>query len=170
MMRSILTLSTLFALLTLPACGGDETAAVEQATLEATRTAQQSAYDAMMEGHDRVMPMMSKLTAAEKAIKTELEKEGLAEGREDLLEAAMEQLEDANDGMMKWMSGLKSLDDLRANMSNDAVMTYIREEAADIAKIEMNMTAAHSNAMELMGSHEGHSHDDGHDHDHDHDH
>lgn len=136
--------------------------------MEAAYSAQQTAYDAMMEGHDRVMPMMGNITAAQKSIQSALEAEGLDAGKADLLEAAFEQLEDANDGMMEWMSGLKSLDDLRANMDNDAIITYITEEAADIAKVEMSMLAAIGSANELVGSHD---HGDGADHDHDgHDH
>ena len=164
-------LLVLFTLL-FTACGGDETAAVEQATLEATRATQQSAYDAMMAGHDRVMPMMSKLTAAERSVNEALQADNLAPGRKDLLEAAMEQLEDANDGMMDWMENVKTLDELRAEMSNDAIATYLRQEAADIAKVEMDMTAAYANAQEVLGvkmehSHDGHDHGhDGHDHEH----
>jgi CheY-like chemotaxis protein len=152
----------------LTSCGNADSAATEKAAMEAAYSAQQTAYDAMMEGHDRVMPMMGNITAAQKSIQSALEAEGLDAGKADLLEAAFEQLEDANDGMMEWMSGLKSLDDLRANMDNDAIITYITEEAADIAKVEMSMLAASGSANELVGSHD---HGDGADHDHDgHDH
>lgn len=143
---------------------GEDTAAAEKAAMESTRAAQQSAYDAMMEGHDRVMPLMGKITAAQRTIMEQLKgDEELDPSKKDVLEAANEQLEDANDGMMEWMQNLKPLDELREKMDNDAIITYIKEEAADIAKVEMSMNAAIGAAAELMGEAAGHSHD-GHDH------
>ena len=64
------------------------------------------------------------------------------------------------------MKGLKSLDDLRANMDNDAIITYIKEEAADVAKVETAMTTAIAAANELVGGGHDHDHGDGHGHDH----
>lgn len=158
----------LFALLLLgfglSSCGGD-TAAAEKAEMEATFAAQENAYDMMMKAHDRVMPLMGQLTAAQKSVVAELESGAdLPEGRKDLLEATNEQLEDAYDGMMDWMGGLKPLDELRASMDNDGIIAYIKDEGASIAKVEAATAAALGAAKELFGEH---SHD-GHDHDHDH--
>ena len=66
-----LTLLFVFAL-AFTSCGED-TAAAEKAAMEAAYASQQTAYDTMMAGHDRVMPMMGKITAAQKAIKAQLE-------------------------------------------------------------------------------------------------
>lgn len=147
---------------------GEDTAAAEKAAMEAARASQQTAYDAMMAGHDRVMPMMGKITAAQKAIAAQLSAEDLDPNKMDILKATNEQLEDANDGMMDWMTGLKSLDDLRGSMDNEAIITYIKQEAADIAKVETAMNAALGASTEVLGGDAGHDHD-GHDHDHDHD-
>lgn len=157
-----LTLLFVFTL-AFTSCGEDaaaiEKAAAEQAAMEAVQVSQQTAYNAMMEGHDRVMPMMGKITAAQKAIMAQLGADDLDPNKKDLLEATNEQLEDANDGMMDWMSGLKSLDDLRGGMDNEAIITYIKQEAADIAKVETSTNAALSAAAELLGD-AGHDHDD----------
>jgi hypothetical protein len=120
----------------------------------------------MMAGHDRVMPMMGKITAAQKTIKAQLEATDLEPNKKDLLEATDEQLEDANDGMMNWMGSLKSLDDLRGSMDNEAIITYIKQEAADIAKVETSTNAALGAATELMSDHAEHDGDDhsGHNH------
>jgi len=143
---------------------GEDTAAVEKAAMESARAAQQSAYDAMMEGHDRVMPLMGKITAAQRTIMEQLKgDETMEASRKEVLTAASEQLEDANDGMMEWMQNLKPLDELREKMDNEAIITYIKQEAADIAKVEMSMNAAIGAATEVVGEHAGHSHD-GHDH------
>lgn len=143
---------------------GEDTAALEKAAMESAQASQQSAYNAMMEGHDRVMPMMGKITAAQKAIMEQLKgTEELDPSKKEVLEAANEQLEDANDGMMKWMQGLKPLDELRESMDNEGIISYIKQEAGSIAKVEMSMSAALGAATELMGKQAGHSHD-GHDH------
>jgi hypothetical protein len=138
---------------------GEDTAAAEKAAMEAAYASQQTAYEAMMAGHDRVMPMMGKITAAQKAIKAQLGAEDLDPNKKDLLVATNEELEDANDGMMNWMSGLKSLDDLRGGMDNDAIISYIKQEAASIAKVETSTNAALGAAAELLGDHAGHDHD-----------
>lgn len=142
---------------------GEDTAAVEKAAMEAAYASQQTAYEAMMAGHDRVMPMMGKITSAQKAIAEQLEVTDLDPNKKDLLEATNEQLEDAHDGMMDWMSGLKSLDDLRGSMDNDAIVTYIKQEAADIAKVEAATNAALGAAAELLDD-AGHDHAEGDDH------
>jgi hypothetical protein len=147
---------------------GEDTAAAEQAALESARAAQQTAYDAMMEGHDRVMPLMGKITAAQRTIMEQLKgDEAMDPSKKEVLEAASEQLEDANDGMMVWMQNLKPLDELRENMDNEAIITYIKQEAAKIAKVEISMNAAIGAAAEVVEEAAGHSHDgDGHDHSH----
>lgn len=156
--------------LSVAACGDDPSVAAEAAAMEAAAAAQEKAYESMMEAHDRVMPMMGNITAAQRSIREELKSDGLASDREDLLNAANEQLEDAGDGMMEWMGNLKTLDQLRADMDNEAVITYIREEAADIAQVESKMVAAIAAGKELMGDAHSHDHDE-HEHDHDgHDH
>lgn len=153
-----LTLLFVFAL-AFTSCGED-TAAAEKAAMEAAHASQETAYTAMMAGHDRVMPMMGKITAAQKAIMSQLEGTDLDPSKKDLLDATNEQLEDANDGMMNWMTGLKSLDDLRGSMDNDAIITYIKQEAADIVKVETATNTALAAAAELLGDQAGHDHGD----------
>ena len=165
-------LAFLFLPLLFTACDGETSAAAEAATMEATEAAQAKAYETMMEAHDRVMPMMGQITAAQRSIKEELKSDGLADSRKDVLTAASEQLEDAGDQMMEWMANMKPLDKLREEMDNDGIMAYVKEQAASVAKVEMAMTAAVAASKELMGDSHGHDHGDhGHDHDgHDHNH
>ncbi|OAV42819.1 hypothetical protein [Lewinella sp. 4G2] len=162
-------LTLLFAIAFFAACGNGEVSSdASLEAMEAARVAQEAAYEGMNEAHDRIMPRMGEITAAQRAIKEQLEMDGLAEDKKELLEAAYEQLEDANDGMMEWMQGMKPLEELRETMDNDAIITYIREESADIADVETAINSSVAMAKELVGDHSGHSHD-GHDHDgHDH--
>ena len=155
---------TLFA-----ACGGNEMSSdAELQQLEASRVAQEAAYESMVEAHDRIMPMMGQVTAAQRAIREQLDADDLGDDREDLLEAAYEQLEDTNDGMMEWMQNMKPLDDLRATMDNDEITRHIERETSNIAGVETRIKTAVAQAKELVGDHSGHSHShgDGHDHSH----
>lgn len=148
-------------------CEGDTSAATEAATMEATEAAQEKAYEAMMAAHDRVMPMMGKITAAQRSIKEELKTDGIADSRKEVLTAANEQLEDAGDKMMEWMADMKPLDKLREEMDNDGIMKYVKDQAASVAKVEMSMTAAIAAGKEIIGGDHGHDHGDhGHDHKH----
>ena len=131
----------LFVSLFFTACG-DDSAAVEQAAMDATAAAQEEAYETMMEAHDRVMPMMGKLTATQRSLKDAMNADDLIDDRKDILMAGYEQLEDAGDQMMAWMGNMKPLDKLREEMDNEAIMAYVKEQAASIAKVESAMTAA----------------------------
>ena len=129
--------------------------------LEAARVSQEAAYEGMVAAHDRIMPMMGQVTAAQRAIKEQLAKDGLADDREDLLDAAYEQLEDAEDGMMSWMQNMKPLETLRETMDNDAIITYIRDESAKISNVETQINTSIATAKELVGDHSGHTHGPG---------
>ena len=61
--------------------------------------AQDAAYRSMMDGHDRIMPMMGKITQAQRTITEQLSQGGHGEDYREVLLAANEQLEDADDGM-----------------------------------------------------------------------
>ncbi len=152
----------LFSLFLFTACGGDKVSSdAELQALEASRIAQEAAYEGVTNAHDRIMPRMGEVTAAQRAIKERLEAGGLADDTEDLLEAAYEELEDAEDGMMEWMRNLKSLDELRETMNNDAIISYIRDENAEIAEVETAMTTSIANAKKIVGDHSGHNHGQG---------
>lgn len=171
-MRYIFFSLFLFAL-AFTSCGADS-AATEKAAMAAAEAAQTKAYETMMEAHDRIMPMMGNITATQRSIKEALQQENLAPDRKELLEAGYEQLEDAGDQMMAWMSEIKPLDKLRETMDNDGIMAYVKEQAGSIGEVETAMTAAIASGKELLGDththeHDGHDHD-GHGHDHGHSH
>ena len=149
----------LFLLTLTVACGDDKVSSdAELQRLEASRVAQEAAYEGMVASHDRIMPMMGQVTASQRAVKEQLAVDGLSDDREDLLEAAYEQLEDAEDDMMSWMQNMKPLETLRETMDNDAIITYIREESSDIADVEAQINTAIATARELVGDHAGHAH------------
>ncbi|MGB3799267.1 MAG: hypothetical protein WA952_05585 [Lewinella sp.] len=160
-----LSYSLFVLLLFVFACGNSEEDAAESAGERATIAAQQTAYDLMMEGHDRVMPMMGQITARQKSITEQLTAGGHGEDYRDLLLAANEQLEDADDAMMGWMNNSRQLADLRDNMDNDEIMDFIRERTRSIAEVEADIKTSLANADQILGD-EDHEHEEGMDHDH----
>jgi hypothetical protein len=160
-------LLSLFSLLLLfTACGNSESDAAEAAAEQANSRAQEVAYQSMMDGHDRIMPLMGQITQAQRTITEQLSQGGHGEDYRELLLAANEQLEDANDGMMDWMNSVRPLDELRADMSEDEVMEYLKERTRSITDVETDIKTSLAAANEVLGS--NHVHGPGTDHDHDH--
>lgn len=151
-------------LLLLTACGDGEGAAAEAAAEQATRTAQEAAYQSMMDGHDRIMPMMGRITQAQRSITEQLGQGGHGEEYRELLLAANEQLEDADDGMMNWMNSIRPLDELRAEMDDDEVMDYIREHTRAIAEVETDIKTSLATASEVITTDHAHGPDADHEH------
>ena len=145
-MKYLTSLLFLFLL----ACGNGEGDAAEDAGDRAATAAQQTAYDLMMEGHDRVMPMMGQITAAQRTITEQLTTGGHGEDYRELLLAANEQLEDANDAMMNWMNNNRPLTELREDMDNDEVMEFLRERTRSIADVEADIKTSLANAKEIL--------------------
>ncbi len=146
-------------------CGNGAEDAAEQAEAQAMEAAQTAAYQSMMDGHDRIMPLMGKITQAQRTITEQLTTGGLAEERRELLLATNEQLEDANDGMMNWMNSIRPLDELRAEMDEGKVIDYLKAQTRDIADVETDIKASLANAEEIIGG-ENHAHGVGADHNH----
>ena len=155
----------LLFLLLFTACGDADQDAAENAKEQATAAAQDAAYKAMMDGHDRVMPMMGRITQAQRTITEQLTTGGVSEDYRELLLAANEQLEDANDGMMNWMNQLRPLDELREENDPDEVMNFIKEHTRSIADVEADIQASLANANEIIQG-DSHVHDGTEDHEH----
>ena len=148
------------------ACGNGEGDAAEVAGERAVTAAQETAYQLMMDGHDRVMPMMGRITAAQRTITEQLTTGGHGEDYRELLLAANEQLEDANDAMMDWMNNNRPLQELQEDMDSDEVMDHIRDRTRSIADVEADIKTSLANADEILGEVD-HAHDDaGGDHNH----
>ena len=162
MMMRFLPLLLLFLL---TACGNADQEAAETAQEQATVASQEAAYKAMMDGHDRVMPMMGRITQAQRTITEQLNAGGVSEDYRELLLAANEQLEDANDGMMNWMNRIRPLDELREENEAEEVMDFIKEQTRSIADVEADISASLANANEIIQG-DSHVHDGTEDHEH----
>ena len=155
----------LLFLFILTTCGNADQDAAETAQEQATVAAQEAAYRAMMDGHDRVMPMMGRITQAQRTITDQLNAGGVSEDYRELLLAANEQLEDADDGMKNWMNRIRPLDELREENEAEEVMDYIKEQTRSIADVEADINASLANANEIIQG-DSHVHDGTEDHEH----
>lgn len=126
--------------LLLAACG-DGGAAAEQKAEELAAASQQmqdALWQQMMNVHDEVMPQMGEMNRVSQDLQAkaaELEDEANAEP----LKEVAENIEQASEGMMEWMSGLQPLDKLRAEMGTDEVTSYLKAETEKIAKVKEDM-------------------------------
>lgn len=119
---------------------------------------QDSSWKTMMDGHDRVMPMMSDIYRAAKSVEKAAE-ESQVEST-DFHPRAVEmlaQLEAAEDGMMDWMARISDnpLKDLRENLPDHAaVMAQIDRETTAIQEVEAAMTGSIEKAKALVAERE----------------
>jgi hypothetical protein len=141
MKYSILTV----LLFTLFACGG-EASPYSPAEI----ASQSTAYDEMMDIHNRVMPRMGEIAQAQKGMMNAMDSTGIAEDRQLMYNQVNEQLEMAHDGMMEWMQQVKSLDELRKETSHADILTYIERENVKMLEIEGDLNQWVSKAKELL--------------------
>lgn len=175
MKYQVLSLLLLFVLCS---CGSDT--ATSSANTTATEdtvggfsaaeiAAQTKAYESMMDLHDRVMPKMGNIAQMQKMLKDAMDKEKTPKPE---FEAAYNELENAYDGMMNWMKGMKSMDELRELGDQTKIMEYVKEEAVSMGKIEKMLESGLTTSYKLLGvdpaemnaeDHSGHDHE-GHNH------
>lgn len=118
-------------LFTLFACGGEKSPYSPSEI-----AAQSSAYDEMMEIHDRVMPRMGEIAQAQKGLMDAMERPELKLETQETISQVNNDLESAHDDMMEWMQGVKSLDELRKETSHADILAYIEVENVKMLEIE----------------------------------
>lgn len=135
-------LPLLLLVLTLTACGKfskDEMAR------------QQDAYAGMMEAHDRVMPRMGEMHELEDQLLVFAEDATLNDTLRSQVLAAIENLREADEEMMTWMQAIKPLEQLQAEMDQQAIMSYLAEEDKKIRIVENAMESSISIAQRQLG-------------------
>ena len=143
---------------------------------------QTKAYEDMMDLHDRVMPKMGNIAKMQKMLKDKMANAD-AETKAEL-QGVNNMLEKSYDGMMNWMRGLKSMDDLQEMESQEDILAYVKKETVRMNEVEELLEKGMAMSYQMLGidpadmevkEHHDHSHGDhdhsGHDHNHgDHDH
>ena len=130
------------ASLLLSACNGasqpEETTQDEPpAALEEQR------WDEMMAIHDEVMPEMSTLNRIGRQLRTYAEEsQDLTAAESERIEAAVQALETAEEGMWSWMNELQQLERLRREKDHAAIMDYLDGERERISRVRDEMQAA----------------------------
>ena len=90
--------------------------------------------------HDAVMPEMGMINRLSRQLKPLLEKEDLPEDEREILLEVLNQLRQADEGMMTWMAAFENnLDNLRDTMNHEAVMAYLRDAEAKIVEVDARM-------------------------------
>jgi len=96
-------------------------------------------YESVMKVHDEVMPEMTTINKLKRSIK----KKG-TKSEENL--DMMKQLEDANEGMMKWMSEFK----LDKSATEKEQLDYLSQEQVRINKVSSDMKTSIVDAKSLL--------------------
>lgn len=100
---------------------------------------EQKLWDEMMVIHDEVMPAMGDIFKYSKTLKTHLENTEVEPAVATEIEATIETLNQADDGMMDWMAELKQLSELRKNMEHEAIVEYLKTETDKIKSVKKQM-------------------------------
>lgn len=112
-------------------CGGGSVAAPE--------AEEQKLWDEMMAIHDEVMPAMGDIFKYSKGLKTYLDSTEVDAALEAEIEAILEQLDKADEGMMDWMAELKQPGELKKTLSEKEVLDYLKKESEKIKVVKTQM-------------------------------
>jgi len=112
---------------------------------------QQDAYAGMMEAHDRVMPRMGEMHELEEQLLAFAEDTTLNDTLKNQVLAAIDNLRKADEEMMTWMQEIKPLEQLQAEMDQQAIMSYLAEEDKKIRIVENAMESSISAAQQQLG-------------------
>ncbi len=138
-----------FAALLGTACESGNASQTEKSAEELA--AESSAYDEMMEAHDRIMMRMGDINQASRALRARLDSAGLPDSLQQQYLVAITDLEVAEDGMMEWMAKQRDfpLDTLQANRGHAGVLEYIAAEQTRIEEVERLMDESIERARAL---------------------
>lgn len=154
MKLSAIAILVLFVSFFFFACGGNTSSGENKAETETTATAkfteeqlamQQTAWDAVMEIHDEVMPKMGALNKMTKSLKAQWEtNQQLDDVTKEDISIAIQELESADEGMWDWMHQLKQLQPLRDAESHESILKYLEEQEQSMILVREAM----DNSME----------------------
>lgn len=99
-------------------------------TSNAAQTQETERWDAVMQVHDEVMPLMAQTSRQRRTLKQYLAAENnpLPEDQQRQLRAVIKKLDLADETMMAWMSEFQQLSRLRAERTHEEIMAYLAAE------------------------------------------
>lgn len=142
-MKNILFTISILAIALLSACqSGNQDEAMEEKTKAE-----------IMAVHDEVMPRMSEMQRLKKKLQTLAASEMVADSA--AVQAIFETtrfLEDADEGMMSWMSEFKQPASMRNTKSHEEIMAYLEDQKGEIEKVKKDMEGSIEKATLLLQS------------------
>ena len=110
-------------------------------------------WEAVMANHDVVMPMMGTTNKVRKKLKKVLKsKENLAEETVTKINALINDLDKADEGMMDWMNSFQQLKKLQAEKDHQAILKYLAEQDVIIKQVGTDMTNGIKAGMDFVES------------------
>jgi len=131
--------------LSMIACGGNDGQVVEEGDTTAEQ-AEEQLYEEVMTLHDEVMPKMGELMR----LKSQLEEAEVSEEMQAKVDQAAQSLENAHEGMMEWMSGLKQLDGMGDDMTHEEIVDYLGAQKSSMAAIQDSTNASIERAKTML--------------------
>ncbi|MDX1940078.1 MAG: hypothetical protein SFU99_05965 [Saprospiraceae bacterium] len=114
---------------------------------------EQQLWDQVMAVHDEVMPKMGEMNQLSRDLRTKLEEldTTLTEQREQMM-MGIRALEQADEGMMSWMSAIEPLDELHENKTHEEIMAYLKEEQQKVSKVKEDMLKSIEEGKKLLNN------------------
>ena len=122
----------------------EEQEQVENGDVPVEERAKKALYDEVMEIHDAIMPRMDDIMKLKGDLREQLDKlkeatDAVAAEKSQAMEEIIQQLEDADEGMMNWMRNFRPLEDSTAY--EDAI-NYLEEQKKGIEEVKEKMEKA----------------------------
>lgn len=117
---------------------------------ESQNAEQQKLWDEMMAIHDEIMPAMGEIFKYSKELQTHLDSTEVETALQSEIEATIEQLNQADDGMMDWMAALKQPSELKESMNHKEIMEYLKTEHEKIEVVKQQMEESIENGKKMV--------------------
>ena len=152
-MRNLMLLTLWAFSLSITACAGGSNAAENGETKEEGQPTpaqmEEEAWEEMMTIHDEVMPKMTAMNRVGRELKA-IAETTTKKNQLEQINTAVDNLEQASEGMMAWMGDLQKLDQLRADKPHEAIMEYLNKEKQVISNVKAEMLRALEEGKKLL--------------------
>ena len=150
-MKQYFVLFSFISLLTFSCSSNNNTAA--DANQEDLAAQEEALWDEVIVVHDEVMPKMGVINKTARELKALIDNTpDLSEENKKTIEEAIKNLDDADEGMMSWMSGFKQLEKLRAEMNHEQIITYLNSEMEKISSVKKQMDSSLESGQTLLST------------------
>ena len=150
-MRIFQFLLTLMIFGALSACGNSAADKAAKEREEENIKAQEQKWDQVMTVHDEVMPLMTDINKAVKALKENITEETPEEWKEQIM-STVGKLEAADEGMFSWMANVRQIEPLRDSMNHSEIMEYLEKEMVAVTKVKVDILTSLEEGQALISN------------------